>query len=63
MRGWQANKKTHLCVASSIRAMPEAEIPPAKRVDTYYTEKSMKKDSRGKTDVKHICSSKENLFC
>ena len=40
MRGWQANKKTHLCVASSIRAMPEAEIPPAKRVDNYFIQKS-----------------------
>ena len=35
MRGWQANVKTHLWVASSIRAMPENEIPPAKRVDIY----------------------------
>ena len=31
-RGWQANKKTHLCVASGIRAMPETEKPPAMRV-------------------------------
>lgn len=28
MRGWQANSKTHLCVACIIRAMPETEIPP-----------------------------------
>ena len=35
-RGWQANKKTHLCVASGIRAMPETEKPPAMRVDIYY---------------------------
>lgn len=34
-RGWQAKKKTHLCVASSIRAMPEKEKPPAMRVDNY----------------------------
>lgn len=34
-RGWQANKKTHLCVASGIRAMPETEKPPAMRVDIY----------------------------
>lgn len=34
-RGWQANKKTHLCVASGIRAMPEKEKPPAMRVDNY----------------------------
>ncbi len=34
-RGWQANKKTHLCVASGIRAMPETEKPPAMRVDNY----------------------------
>lgn len=26
-RGWQINKKTHLCVASGIRAMPETEKP------------------------------------
>ena len=25
-----------MCVASSIRAMPENEIPPAMRVDIYY---------------------------
>ena len=35
-RGWQANKKTHLCVASGIRAMPETEKPPAMRVDIYF---------------------------
>lgn len=35
-RGWQANKKTHLCVASGIRAMPEKEKPPAMRVDDYF---------------------------
>lgn len=35
-RGWQAKKKTHLCVASGIRAMPEKEKPPAMRVDNYY---------------------------
>ena len=34
-RGWQAQKKTHLCVASGIRAMPETEKPPAMRVDIY----------------------------
>ena len=34
-RGWQAKKKTHLWVASSIRAMPEKEKPPAMRVDIY----------------------------
>ena len=28
MRGWQTNKKAHLCAAGSIRAMPETEIPP-----------------------------------
>ena len=33
--GWQANEKTHLCVASGIRAMPEKEKPPAMRVDDY----------------------------
>ncbi len=33
--GWQANLKTHLCVASSIRAMPEKEKLPAMRVDNY----------------------------
>ena len=37
-RGWQANKKTHLCVASGIRAMPETEKPPAMRVDIYSKE-------------------------
>ena len=26
----------HLCMASSIRAMPEKEKPPAMRVDLYY---------------------------
>lgn len=35
-RGWQANQKTHLCVAGDIRAMPETEKPPARRVDDYY---------------------------
>ena len=35
MRGWQANNKAHLCAASSIRAMPENEKPPAMRVDIY----------------------------
>lgn len=35
-RGWQANKKTHLCVASIIRAMPEKEKLPAMRVVAYY---------------------------
>ena len=34
-RGWQANEKAHLCAASSIRAMPETEKPPAMRVDIY----------------------------
>ena len=29
-------QKTHLCVACSIRAMPETEIPPAMRVDYYF---------------------------
>ena len=28
-------KKTHLCVASSIRALPENEKPPARPVDVY----------------------------
>ena len=28
MHGWQANSKTHLCVACNIRALPETEIPP-----------------------------------
>ncbi len=27
---------SHLCAASSIRAMPENEIPPATRVDIYF---------------------------
>jgi len=36
LHGWQANRKTHLCVASSTRAMPENEIPPAMRVDFYW---------------------------
>ena len=35
MHGWQANTKTHLCVASIPRAMPEKEIPPVKRGDIY----------------------------
>ena len=35
MHGWQANKKAHLCAASSVRAMPENEIPPARRVDFF----------------------------
>ena len=35
MRGWQANSKTHLCVACNIRALPETEIPPALRGDIY----------------------------
>jgi len=35
LHGWQANPKTHLCVASIIRAMPETEIPPVKRGDIY----------------------------
>ena len=26
-RGWQANKRRNLCVASNIRAMPENEKP------------------------------------
>ena len=34
---WLAGQsKAHLCAASSIRAMPEKEIPPAMRVDFYY---------------------------
>ena len=33
---WLAGQlKAHLCAASSIRAMPENEIPPAMRVDIY----------------------------
>ena len=36
MHGWQANKKTHLCVASNIRVIPENEKPPAMRVDIYF---------------------------
>ena len=40
MQGWQANPKTHLCEASSIRAMPETEKPPAMRGDIYYFKKS-----------------------
>ena len=28
--------KTHLCVASSIRAVPENEIPPVIRGDIYF---------------------------
>ena len=35
LHGCQANKKSHLWLASSIRAMPETEIPPAMRVDIY----------------------------
>ena len=36
MHGWQANKKTHLCVAGNIRVIPENEKPPAMRVDIYF---------------------------
>ena len=42
MQGWQANPKTHLCEASSIRAMPETEKPPAMRGDIYLLYKILK---------------------
>ena len=45
MHGWQAKKKTHLCVASSIRAMPETEIPPVLRGDIYLAS-ATKKDAK-----------------
>ena len=44
MHGWQANRKTHLCVASSTRAMPENETPPVIRGDIY-SNVSMRKES------------------
>jgi len=30
-----------LCVASNIRAMPENEKPPARRVDVYFIEETL----------------------
>ena len=35
MHGWQAKKRMHLCMASSIRAMPEKVKPPARLTDIY----------------------------
>ena len=35
MHGWQAKKRMHLCMASSIRAMPEKVKPPARLADIY----------------------------
>ena len=32
----------HLCMASSIRAMPEKEKPPAMRVDLYLFKENMR---------------------
>ena len=38
----------HLCMASSIRAMPEKEKPPAMRVDLYfYVKKPLKSGQIG----------------
>ena len=40
MHGWQAKKRMHLCMASSIRAMPEKVKPPARLADIYLILKS-----------------------
>ena len=37
MRGWQANKQRIYAQPVKIRAMPENEIPPAMRVDIYFS--------------------------
>ena len=36
----------HLCIAGSIRAMPEKEKPPAMPVDIYFAERVCKINSR-----------------
>ena len=39
----------HLCMASSIRAMPEKEKPPAMRVDLYFAFNCPFRDKHNKT--------------
>lgn len=38
----------HLCMASSIRAMPEKEKPPAMRVDLYYNKIMLRHNAKAK---------------
>ena len=60
MIAWLAGQsKTHLCVASSIRAMPETEIPPAtaggylfESFCFYPCQTNEKVKSRGKSEEK-----------
>ena len=49
-------QKTHLCVASSIRAMPENEIPPAMRVDFYFYRKTLRKFRKAALQNQQIIS-------
>ena len=44
----------HLCMASSIRAMPEKEKPPAMRVDLYYV-RSTPAQQNFCADYRRIC--------
>lgn len=41
--GRQAKKRMHMCMASSIRAMPEKVKPPAKLADIYFIVLFLKK--------------------
>ena len=46
---WQAFY-AHLCAASIIRAMPETEIPPAMRGDSYCIRNGSMVDKNGEAD-------------
>ena len=48
---WQAFY-AHLCAASSIRAMPETEIPPAMRGDVYLS-LTMPHYKEGYAEIEH----------
>ena len=48
LTGWY---KTHLCVACSIRVMPETEISPAMRVDYYCGELNYQVQQEKKGEV------------
>ena len=50
-RGWQANKKAHLCAVCNIRAMPETEKPPAMRVNIYLCQQWCFNIAPGSTDA------------
>ena len=54
MHSRQAKIKMHLCIAGSIRAMPEKVKPPAKLADIYSSENYFIEIGIFTTDFPHI---------